>query len=327
VNIIIPISEDKHIGKRIDATIAALSSDLSRTQFQKYLKQGAVRLDGKVIIDPALKISGPCSIEITISHASPEYSIEPENIPLDIVFEDEYIIVINKAAGMVCHPAPGHRSGTLVNALVNKMRDRLPKTGEKMRPGIVHRLDKDTSGLMLVAKTDKAHIEFAKLFAEGKGSLIHRKYVCFVFGTPILKSGRIETYIKRHPKLRQQYMACYDSGKLSVTLYSAEKSIYFTSTKSITKINCELLTGRTHQIRVHMQHNVTPIIGDVTYGPRKVDTTTYPEQISSFPRHALHSSELSFRHPITNENLTFIVGLPDDLAILESIVVSKRFKT
>jgi 23S rRNA pseudouridine1911/1915/1917 synthase len=325
LKISIPIRETKYDGKRIDLVASAESRELSRTQFQRYLRQGAVRLNGKVVDNSALKISTPCLIEIDISMILPEeYSIEPEDIPIDILFEDEHIIVINKAAGMVCHPAPGHRSGTLVNALINRMGNRLPMIGEKTRPGIVHRLDKDTSGLMLIAKTDRAHIDFAKLFADGKGSLIHRKYVCFVFGTPTPKIGRIETFIRRHPKLRQQYTTSLDTGKFAITLYSTEKSIYFTSTKSISKVKCELLTGRTHQIRVHMQSIGTPIIGDATYGARKVDNAAYPEQISSFPRQALHSSELSFRHPITNENLEFIAELPDDMVTIEAIISSSR---
>jgi 23S rRNA pseudouridine1911/1915/1917 synthase len=320
LKISIPICGKKYDGKRLDLVASTVSEELSRTQFQKYLRHGSVRLDGEVIDNPAMKVSSPCLIEIEIVPILPEYSIEPEDIPVDVVFEDEHILVINKAAGMVCHPAPGHRSGTLVNAIVHRMGAKLPMIGERTRPGIVHRLDKDTSGLMLIAKTDRAHVEFSKLFAEEKGNLLHRRYTCFVFGTPTHKTGRIETFIKRHPKLRQQFTACHDFGKLAVTLYTVEKSIYFSSMKSITKVNCELLTGRTHQIRVHMQHLGTPIVGDITYGLKKIDATIYPEQVLSFQRQALHSAGLSFRHPITSENLNFTTGLPEDMENLEAFL-------
>ncbi|MDR2598449.1 MAG: RluA family pseudouridine synthase [Holosporales bacterium] len=320
MKISIPIREKKYDGMRLDLAAVMASGRLSRTQFQKYLRQGSVRLNGEVADNPSMKISTPCLIEIEIAPILPEYSIEPENIPIDTIFEDDHIIVINKEAGMVCHPAPGHRSGTLVNAIINKMGNRLPMAGEKTRPGIVHRLDKDTSGLMLVAKTERAHFEFSRLFAEGKGRLIHRRYICFVFGTPAPKTGRIETFIKRHPKLRQQYTTCSESGKFAITLYSTERSIYLTSTKSIAKVNCELLTGRTHQIRVHMQHLGTPIIGDATYGLKKVGTSIYPAQVSCFPRQALHSAKLSFKHPITNDDLEFTAELPEDMAILEAML-------
>ncbi|MDR1475720.1 MAG: RluA family pseudouridine synthase [Holosporales bacterium] len=311
------------IGQRVDVAVSKTSGELSRTQFQKYIKQGSVSLDGKIINDPSLKITSPCLIEISNAQSSLDYFVEPENIPLDVVFEDEYIIIINKPAGMVCHPAPGHRSGTLVNAIVYMFGETLLDAGEKSRPGIVHRLDKDTSGLMIVAKTNKSHVEFAKLFSESKGNLIRRKYTCFVFGSPSPKKGQIETMIKRHPKLRQQFIACYDTGKFALTMYSIEKSVYFTSTKAISKVICELLTGRTHQIRIHMQHIGNPIIGDIVYGKRKIGAIAYPEYILSFPRQALHSSELSFKHPMTGENLKFTSELPDDMEKLESVVFDK----
>ena len=160
--------------------------------------------------------------------------------------------MIDKPAGLVCHPAPGHRSGTLVNALVNKFK--LSDVNGNIRPGIIHRLDKDTSGLMIVAKTNEAHMAFSNLFANFKGSLIKRRYIAIVFGIPQNKQGKIETYITRHPKNRQMFTTSNTNGKLAITLYNVQKSFYFSSTKSISVVECELLTGRTHQIRVHMKY-------------------------------------------------------------------------
>ena len=181
-----------------------------------------------------------------------------------------------------------------------------------MRPGIVHRLDKDTSGLMLIAKTNEAHMAFANLFANEKGNLIRRKYVCFVFGVPYPRSGKIETFITRHPHNRQMFVSHNSRGKKAITLYEVEKSMYFSSTKAISKIHCELLTGRTHQIRVHMKHIGHNIIGDIIYGKSKIEPI-YPLVIRNFPRQALHSYQLEFQHPFTHNWLCFTSTLPRDM--------------
>lgn len=309
------------IGKRIDVAIADLVPEFSRTKVKKLVSLGKVACGNKLIFDASKKVTVPCVIEIEDCEPEKKYEIIPEKINLDIVFEDEFIIVINKPAGMVCHPAPGHKSGTLVNAIAHHCKNQLSDIGGTMRPGIVHRLDKDTSGLMIVAKTNEAHLAFADLFANKKGDSIRRKYVGFVFGTPTPRTGKIETYITRHPKNRQMFVAHASSGKYAVTLYEVEKSVYFTSTKSISKVNCELLTGRTHQIRVHMKHIGHSLIGDQMYGKSRIEQI-YPDVVRNFSRQALHSHILEFRHPFSNKWLHFEANLPEDLQILEDLFIS-----
>lgn len=306
------------MGQRIDCAVSSITKELSRSQFQRYVKNGNVSLDGIVIRDSSHKIHQPCLIDV-IEEAE-EFTASPEDIPVDIVFEDEFIVVINKAAGMVCHPAPGHRSGTLVNAMQYILGNSLSDISGPLRLGIVHRLDKDTSGLMIVAKSNRAHMEFAKLFAEGKGTQIRRKYICFAYGVVSPKEGVVDTFICRHPKHRQKFMVNEDEqGKRAITQYTIEKTRYFTGTKAISKIRCELMTGRTHQIRVHMQYIKMPLVGDQVYGILKKDPI-FPDYITEFTRQALHSFELSFIHPFTQDNMIFTAALPTDMQMLEEAI-------
>jgi 23S rRNA pseudouridine1911/1915/1917 synthase len=309
-----------YIGKRLDITISELSYGISRSLVKKLVMCGNVLVNGVIINDPSKKIQNACNIVLdTKNLLKPDYEIIAEDIPLNILFEDEHMIVINKMAGIVCHPAPGHRAGTIVNALKFHFGTHLSGGVDCVRPGIVHRLDKDTSGVMLVSKTNEAHDALAAMFANAKGRLMNRHYVCFVFGVPFDKSGRIETLITRHSRFRQQYTTSNEVGKHSITLYRVEKSKYFTSTKAISKIKCELLTGRTHQIRVHMKHISHHIIGDPIYGKTKIETT-YPDIVRCFQRQALHSSELSFMHPFSKEYLNFKTPLPEDMQMLEDLL-------
>jgi 23S rRNA pseudouridine1911/1915/1917 synthase len=317
VKIELKISE-RHVGKRFDVAISDLCPHISRSRIQLLIRTEKVLIDGIAISNPAKTIQGRAQISIDYCECiKSDYEIKSENIPVDILFEDEHLIVINKPAGLVCHPAPGHRSGTLVNAMMYHFD--ISDIGSRYRPGIVHRLDKDTSGVMLLAKTNEALDAFSSLFAEGKGTLIKRKYICFVFGIPSPKSGEIRTFITRHPKNRKKYTVSDNFGKHAVTIYSVGRSRYFTATESISKVSCELLTGRTHQIRVHMQHIGHHIIGDQVYGRTKIGVT-YPKIIKTFNRQALHSSELSFLHPFTREFLTFSKELPNDLQELNSLL-------
>ncbi|MDR0942042.1 MAG: RluA family pseudouridine synthase [Holosporales bacterium] len=310
---------DDYIGKRLDLLIAELSNRLSRSQSQKLIKSGRVLVDDVMVADPSKKIQTPCEVVIKDYESDySDYEITAEDIPLDILFEDEQLVVVNKAAGMVCHPAPGHKSGTLVNAMAFHLKNESYNTRGDFRPGIVHRLDKDTSGVMVIAKNNETRNQLSNLFANEKGKLVTRKYTCFVFGVPFEKRGRIETFITRHPRLRQQFKTSETTGKKAATLYEVDKSAYFTSTKAISKINCELLTGRTHQIRVHMQHIGHCVVGDQVYGKRKIESS-YPDIVKNFSRQALHSSELSFVHPISKNRLKFEAPLPEDLKQLESL--------
>ncbi|MDR1391110.1 MAG: RluA family pseudouridine synthase [Holosporales bacterium] len=312
---------DEYVGKRLDTIIAELTDGLSRSQIQKLIKNGKVFIDGLKIQDSSRKVLKSCYVAMENEELENEYEIIPENIELDILFEDEFIVILNKPAGMVCHPAPGHKSGTLVNAIKYHFINSLSDISGKFRPGIVHRIDKDTSGLMLIAKTNEAHFAFSALFSSEKGKSMRRKYICFVFGVPFEKAGKIQTFIIRNPKNRQTYTVCETNGKTSTTLYEVEKSVYFTPTKGISRINCELLTGRTHQIRVHMQYIKHHIIGDQVYAKSKIEKT-YPELIRSFARQALHAKELSFLHPFTKENLVFNSEIPEDMKLLNNLFKS-----
>lgn len=309
---------NEFIGERLDSVISGLAEELSRSHIQKLIKDGKILIDGNVLTDGSKRVSKPCIIDITESAIESEYEIVPENIPIDIIYEDDYIVVINKPAGLVCHPAPGHKSGTLVNAIVHHFQNNLSNVNGSLRPGIVHRLDKDTSGVMLIAKTNESHMAFAELFANEKGVKLKRKYVCYVFGSPKEKHGRIQTFITRHPKNRQAYTVSSNGGKLAITLYNTEKTRYITSTKSISKISCELLTGRTHQIRVHMKYIGTPIIGDQTYGKLRIEDC-FPNFVKAFPRQALHSRELFFVHPFLKKEMTFIAKEPEDMQDLNKL--------
>ena len=314
---IIELTENE-IGKRIDVAISDLVPSLSRTKVQKLIKDGKISSNGYTILDSSKKIIIPAHISIDNSELSEDYEIIPEDIKLDIVYEDEYIIVINKPAGLVCHPAPGHRNGTLVNALAYHFKNNLSDLGGKYRPGIIHRLDKDTSGLMMVAKSNEAHMEFAQLFANEKGNLIKRKYICFVLGYPNPQKGKIETCITRHPRNRQIFITHPTCGKTATTLYSTIRTQYFSSTNAISQVMCELLTGRTHQIRVHMQHIGCNIIGDPFYGKSKI-SNVYPEIIKSIHRQALHSSFLEFFHPFYKKWLNFQCIIPADMQQIEHL--------
>ncbi|MDR1609753.1 MAG: RluA family pseudouridine synthase [Holosporales bacterium] len=317
----IRITED-YVGKRFDVAISQLSNGLSRSMIQKLMKRGCVLIGEFPLSDPSKKVTGQCDVYIdSTSCDDDQYEIEAEDIELEVLYEDEYLVVINKPAGLVCHPAPGHKSGTLVNAIAFRFNNKLSDVGGPTRPGIVHRLDKDTSGVMLVAKNNDAHNRIAALFANGKGDLISRSYTCFVFGVPAQRSGCIDTLIKRHPRLRQQYIVGEDYGKRALTMYELDKTLYCSPTNAISKITCKLLTGRTHQIRVHMKHIELHVIGDQVYGKSKVDST-YPEVVRNLKRQALHAVELSFVHPFTKERMTFSSQLPPDLKLIDALFMA-----
>ncbi|MDR2458586.1 MAG: RluA family pseudouridine synthase [Holosporales bacterium] len=314
----IRITED-YIGKRFDVAISQLSNGLSRSMIQKLMKRGCVTIEECPLADPSKKVMGQCDVYVDdTSCDDDQYEIEAEDIALEVLYEDEHLVVINKPAGLVCHPAPGHKSGTLVNAIAFRFNNELSDIGGPTRPGIVHRLDMNTSGVMLIAKNNDAHNRIATLFANGKGDLISRNYACFVFGRPGQRSGCIDTLIKRHPRLRQQYTVGKDRGKRALTIYELDQTVYCSPTSIISKMMCKLLTGRTHQIRVHMKHIGLPVIGDQVYGKSKVDST-YPDVVRNLKRQALHAMELSFVHPFTKERMTFNSQLPPDLKMIDEL--------
>ena len=283
-------------GSRLDLYLAEKASELSRSRAQKLIEENLVLVNGKPCTDKNYRLQSGDQIAVTIPEPV-KSRVEPEEIRLDIVFEDSDLLVINKPRGMVVHPAPGHAQGTLVNALLSHCRD-LSGIGGVMRPGIVHRLDKDTSGLLIVAKNDFTH---RSLSAQLKARKLHREYIALVFGHIKPEIGRIEAPIGRHPRHRKK-MAVISGGRAAVTRYRVIK--YF---KHYSLLKLKLETGRTHQIRVHLAHLGYPVVGDPTYTKGK--TNDLPPELAG-PQ-ALHARLISFTHPRSGENLEFSVPLPE----------------
>ncbi|MZR32124.1 RluA family pseudouridine synthase [Sneathiella litorea] len=297
-------------GTRLDRLLASSLDDLSRNRIKPLIKDGQVSLTDLPVTDPSRRVRAGEVYEVVVPPAV-ESEPEPENIPLNILFEDEHLIVINKPAGMVVHPAAGNWSGTLVNALLYHCRDSLSGIGGVKRPGIVHRIDKDTSGVMVAAKSDAAHQGLANLFAAHD---IERRYKAIVWGRLYPAAGKIEGNIGRDPHNRKRMAMVTKGGKSAVTHYRLDDN--FQDIAGL--VTCELETGRTHQIRVHMGHIGHPLIGDPLYTrPRRSRVSSLSDErqkiILSFNRQALHAETLGFVHPVTDKRLKFEVDFPSDL--------------
>lgn len=299
-------------GTRLDRFLANTSEiELSRTRIKALIQDGQLTCNGAKVTDPSASVKSEAQYELTmppIEDATPL----PENIPLDIYFEDEHLIVLEKPAGMVVHPAPGSYNGTLVNALLHHCGDSLSGIGGVARPGIVHRLDKDTSGVMMAAKTEKAHHKLSKLFAKHN---LTRRYHAIVWGLPAMRVGTIDAPIGRSRHDRKK-MAVMEKGKEAITHYETLRDLPPFSAM----LECTLETGRTHQIRVHLSEMGYGIIGDNVYG-HPLRSAQMPDQASrdvlaglrGFERQALHAAHLGFVHPITKEELGFDSPLPADM--------------
>lgn len=298
------------VGERLDRFLAARLGGLSRNRVKPLVKEGLTLLNGEVITDPSRRVRINEIYQITVPEATDPDPI-PQDIPLDIVFEDEHLVVVNKPAPMVVHPAAGNWSGTLVNALLFHCGDSLSGIGGVKRPGIVHRIDKETSGLMVVAKTDQAHQGLAALFEKHD---IERTYKAIVWGRVYPPIGEIEKNIGRDPHNRKRMAVVEGGGKTAFTRYELEEN--FQDIACLVK--CNLATGRTHQIRVHMAHIGYPLVGDPVYTrPKLSRTKSLPESrqnaIRKFPRQALHAQSLGFVHPITDKPLNFEAEFPRDM--------------
>jgi 23S rRNA pseudouridine1911/1915/1917 synthase len=285
------IVTEQDLEARLDKLLAAHYPGHSRTYFQYLIKNGFVLVNGKQLKKKDKPKPGD-EIDVCFQ-LTPEISLEPENIPLNIVYEDDHILVINKPAGMVVHPAPGHPRGTFVHALLYHCKG-LP-FADKLRPGIVHRLDKETSGLLLAAKTLEAHQKLIALFSERK---MKKTYLAICIGNP--GEGTISAPLKRH-KTRRQEMAVDPEGKEAVSRIKTLKT-----EGALALVEIELVTGRTHQIRVHMKHRGTPVLGDPVYGSLSANKKY------GAVRQLLHAHRLEFIHPITGIGLKFVAPLPDD---------------
>lgn len=302
------ITLSNHSGQRIDKLLSLIYPEYSRSYVKKLILQGALFIDSVNVKDVSIKVQKNQIIKLVIPKAVKVIN-KAENIPLDILFEDDYLLVINKKAGMVVHPGPGNFDKTLVNALLFHCGDNLSGIGGTKRPGIIHRLDKDTSGLLIVAKNDDAHRSLSKDISLKN---VQRIYQTFVWGSPTLVSGEINLNIARDPNDRLKMTVVNKAGRNAITQYKVLKHYKFAS-----KIECQLLTGRTHQIRVHLSHIGFPIIGDKTYTIGRNRSKIMPEIMTNFNRQALHSCSISFRHPKSKKQMVFNKDLPDDMKILE----------
>jgi 23S rRNA pseudouridine1911/1915/1917 synthase len=292
---------DTDAGQRLDLFMANEASQLSRSRAQKIIEEGHVNVNQQICTDKNYRVCSGDQVGYTLPDLA-EPSTGPEEIPLDIIYEDRDLLVINKPRNMVVHPAPGHTGGTLVNALLHHCKD-LSGIGGVMRPGIVHRLDKDTSGLLIVAKNDHAHIS---LSSQLKNRKLHREYLALVCGQVKPAIGRIEAPISRHPRNRKK-MAVLAGGREAVTRYRIIKDY---GKCSFLKLKLE--TGRTHQIRVHLASVGYPVIGDHVYGPGTCAGLP-PETVFT---HALHAYRLSFIHPGSKETLVFSASPPPEFQAL-----------
>ena len=295
---------------RLDKHILETHPDFSRSRIEGLIKAGFVTVNGALASKAGMKVSEDDEIVVEIPPPVPAIP-EPENIPLDVVFEDEDMLVVNKSPGMVVHPAPGHFTGTLVNALLHHCPN-LSGIGGVARPGIVHRLDQDTSGLIVVAKSQAAMDGLVRAFANHRD--VEKTYIAIVHGRPRLDSGRIENLIGRHPVDRKRMAIVERNGKLAITNWRvvspAPKLRRDERGGQWSVIVCNIETGRTHQIRVHMASLGCPVVGDKTYGKPALDKKVEPVP----SRQLLHAWRLRLRHPVTGAEMTLEASIPDDMS-------------
>ncbi len=321
-------------GLRLDKALAMLAGEISRARLQQVIKEGGVSLNGAPASDGSRKVVVGDLLALTMPEAKPPAPLG-QDIPLDVVYEDDHLIVIDKPAGLVVHPAGGHEDGTLVNALIAHCGESLSGIGGVRRPGIVHRLDKDTSGLLVVAKTDKAHQGLAKQFADhGRTGPLQRAYLAIVWGSPRRQNGTIEANIERSNRNREKMQVVgEEQGREAITHYSLieryppllrgrEEAEALASL-----VECRLETGRTHQIRVHMSHLGHPLLGDQLYGSGfATKASRLPESareaMLGLGRQALHAAVLGFEHPVTKEELLFESDPPPEFAHLQEALAA-----
>src|SRR6266508_2691706 len=315
-------------GERLDRVLAARVNELSRSRHKALILAGRVAIDRATIRDPGHRVNAGETISIDLPQPE-DAEIKPESIPLKVVFEDDELIVIDKPKGLVVHPAAGNWSGTLVNALIAHCGASLSGIGGARRPGIVHRLDKDTSGLLVVAKTDAAHrLLAAQCTDHGRTGPLERGYLAFVWGARDRPKGRIEAPIARHPHARDK-MAVREGGRHAVTRWEVAERYFGPGRDPVASLlGCRLETGRSHQIRVHLAHIGHPLLGDSVYGPgfKTKAALLRPvarDALTQLDRQALHAHMLCFEHPKTRHFLEFHSELPVELARLRDSLAEK----
>jgi 23S rRNA pseudouridine1911/1915/1917 synthase len=296
--------EPRHAGWRLDRALADACPSMSRERLKSLIRAGSVEREDAPVRDPAAKVRGDERLRLNVPVAEPAHNV-PQDIPLSIIFEDEYLLVVDKPAGLVVHPAAGNLDGTLVNALLHHCRGSLSGIGGVARPGIVHRIDKDTSGLLVVAKTDAAHEGLARQFAAHS---IDRRYLAIVGGSPRTSAGTIDAPLARSAANRKK-IAVVEAGrgKRAVTHWRLLERL-----RDAALVECRLETGRTHQVRVHMASIGHPLIGDPVYGRASRPHRDLLKSLN-FHRQALHAAELGFVHPVTKNRLSFRSGMPPDM--------------
>ena len=293
-----------HAGWRLDRALADAAPTMSRERLKMLIRSGAVESSGKQLRDPAIKVRGGESFRVEVPEPAPAHN-EAQDIPLKVVFEDEHLLVVDKPAGLVVHPAAGNLDGTLVNALLHHCGGSLSGIGGVARPGIVHRIDKDTSGLLVVAKRDVAHEGLARQFAAHS---IDRRYLALVSGVPNTSGGTVDAPLARSTTNRKKIAIVEGSrGKRAVTHWTRLDVL-----RGAALVECRLETGRTHQVRVHMASLGHPLLGDPVYSR---SSTTHGKLLKDldFHRQALHAAELGFTHPVTKHRLSFSSPMPPDM--------------
>lgn len=307
------VAEDEAAGSRTDRFLADAIGDLSRSRVKSLIEAGAVRRQGALVRNPAETVRA--GDRFSLQRPIPIAAIpQPQVIPFTILYEDSDLIVLDKPAGLVVHPAPGNEDGTLVNALLAHCGDSLPGIGGEKRPGIVHRLDKDTSGVMVAAKTETALATLSAAFAARD---LDRRYTAVAWGVPAPTKGEIEGAVGRDPRDRKRMAVVASGGKSALTRYSVERA--WAPVASL--LQCTLATGRTHQIRVHLSDRGHPLVGDPVYLRRvpaaaRAASAETRQAMLDFPRQALHAASLAFDHPRTRERLSFETAVPPDMQAL-----------
>ncbi len=287
------------MSERLDIVLMARHHDFSRSRIKGLIDAGFVKVNGEVVTKAGAKVNESDVLDVFIPPPVPAVP-EPEDIPISVLYEDGDVLALNKPAGLVVHPAPGHFTGTLVNALLAHCPD-LGGIGGVSRPGIVHRLDQDTSGVMIVAKTQRAMDVLTKEFSSHTN--VEKTYLALVHGTPVPAEGRIENMIGRSHVNRKKMAIVERNGKIAITNYRV-----VSSSRAISRVECVIETGRTHQIRVHLASLGTPVVGDATYGRPRLDRQLDPPPA----RQMLHAWRLALKHPITRQPMVFEAPLPDD---------------
>jgi 23S rRNA pseudouridine1911/1915/1917 synthase len=315
-------AEPETAGRRLDVFLAAAIPDLSRSRIKNLIISGQVMVGGAKIVEPKRAVKPGDEITIEVPPSVPP-SQAAESIPLTVIYEDDDLVVIDKPAGLVVHPGAGNHTGTLVNALIAHCGDSLSGIGGVARPGIVHRLDKDTSGLLVVAKNDRVHLGLSAQFADhGRTGALVRAYQAFIWGAPDRHTGVVNAPLARSTRNRQKMAIVRTGGRRAVTHFTVEETYGPADAPLAARLECQLETGRTHQIRVHLASLGHPLIGDRSYGAgflTKANILPEPAKtaVNGFLRQALHAWLLGFTHPVTGEDMVFKRPIPADMATLE----------